>query len=62
MKNLFRILATAFVLLILSNKTYAQQAIRVAQFNTDKGVAIQGYDPVTYFTQNKAVKGVAPYQ
>jgi hypothetical protein len=26
-------------------------------FNTDKGVAIQGYDVVAYFTQNAAVKG-----
>jgi YHS domain-containing protein len=57
MKKLFTITATAFTLLIFTNRIYAQQAIRVAQFNTDKGIAIQGYDPVAYFTQNKAVKG-----
>jgi YHS domain-containing protein len=32
-------------------------AKRVSEFNLDKKVAIQGYDPVAYFKQNKAVKG-----
>jgi len=27
------------------------------EFNLDQNVAIQGYDPVTYFKENKAVKG-----
>jgi YHS domain-containing protein len=35
----------------------AQSAIRTKEFNLEKGVAIQGYDPVAYFLQNKAVKG-----
>lgn len=35
----------------------AQTDIRVKNFNLEKGVAIQGYDPVAYFTQSKAVKG-----
>ncbi len=30
---------------------------RVSEFNLEKKVAIQGYDPVAYFKQNKAVKG-----
>jgi YHS domain-containing protein len=34
-----------------------QTGIRKKQFNLDDGVAISGYDPVAYFTQNKAVKG-----
>jgi len=34
-------------------------AVRQQQFNLEKGVAIQGYDAVAYFTQNKAVKGSA---
>lgn len=33
----------------------AQQ--RTKDFNLDKGVAIQGYDPVAYFVQGKAIKG-----
>lgn len=37
---------------------FAQSSNRQSQFNTEKGmVAIQGYDPVSYFTQNKALKG-----
>jgi YHS domain-containing protein len=30
---------------------------RITQFNLEKRVAIQGYDPVAYFKQGKAVKG-----
>jgi len=30
---------------------------RKSSFNLESGVAIQGYDPVAYFLQNKAVKG-----
>ena len=30
---------------------------RVTDFNLEKKVAIQGYDPVAYFVQKKAVKG-----
>jgi YHS domain-containing protein len=30
---------------------------RKKQFNLESGLALQGYDPVAYFTQNKAVKG-----
>jgi YHS domain-containing protein len=32
-------------------------ASRKTNFNLDKGVAIQGYDPVAYFKIQKAVKG-----
>ena len=35
----------------------AQPAIRSKEFNLEKGVGIQGYDPVAYFVKNKAVKG-----
>jgi YHS domain-containing protein len=30
---------------------------RLAHFNLDKKIALQGYDPVAYFKQKKAVKG-----
>lgn len=38
---------------------FAQDAtgLRKKHFNLDGGIAIKGYDPVAYFTQNKAVKG-----
>ncbi|MBS1599994.1 MAG: YHS domain protein [Bacteroidetes bacterium] len=32
-------------------------SLRKKQFNLDNGVALSGYDPVSYFTQNKPVKG-----
>jgi len=32
---------------------------RNTQFNVENSIAIKGYDPVAYFTQNKAVKGSA---
>jgi len=49
---------------VLSMGTVSAQsnpATRKQQFNLDNGVAIQGYDPVAYFTQNKAVKGSASH-
>ena len=42
---------------IVTINTQAQQATRIAQFNTQNKLAIQGYDAVAYFTQNKAVHG-----
>lgn len=43
-----------------STISFAQSAAkRVKAYNLEKGVAIQGYDPVAYFTQKKAVKGKA---
>ena len=38
---------------------FAQDAtvVRRKNFNLENGIAIQGYDPVAYFMQNKAVKG-----
>jgi YHS domain-containing protein len=44
------------LLAVLSVTTYAQNN-RAAQFNLDKKVALQGYDPVAYFVQKKAIKG-----
>ncbi len=55
-------LAFLFALLMLGAvSAQAQQnpAVRKQQFNLENGLAIQGYDPVAYFTQNKAVKGQA---
>jgi YHS domain-containing protein len=42
---------------ILFSTTHAQNPQRVKQANTEKGLAIQGYDPVAYFTMGKALKG-----
>ena len=54
MKQFFSVILLSIITLNISN---AQADSRVKQFNVEKGVAIQGYDPVAYFTQNKAIKG-----
>lgn len=46
------------VLLFCFSETQAQIGARQDNFNLEKGmIALQGYDPVGYFAQNKAVKG-----
>lgn len=47
------------LLLLLAGTAFAQTPeLRKKQFNLESsGLAIQGYDPVTYFTINKAVEG-----
>jgi len=44
---------------LISMATAAQDAgsLRKKHFNLEDGIAINGYDPVSYFIQNKAVKG-----
>ncbi len=54
MKQIFSVILLSIITLNISN---AQADSRVKQFNVEKGLAIQGYDPVAYFTQNKAIKG-----
>ncbi len=54
MRKQILILFVAF----LSVSGFAQKS-RASQFNIENKVAIQGYDPVAYFTQKKAVKGKA---
>lgn len=53
MKTLVMCTLISFASLLVS----AQPALRVKQFNLDKGVALQGYDPVAYFVKGKAIKG-----
>jgi YHS domain-containing protein len=53
MKKLILITALLFGL----STVHGQTAVRTKHFNLEKGVAIQGYDPIAYFTQSKAVKG-----
>jgi YHS domain-containing protein len=50
----FTLLLIVFAMAHLSN---AQSDIRYKKFNLEKGLAIQGFDPVAYFAQNKAIKG-----
>jgi YHS domain-containing protein len=52
------IVSTFFMVAIVSLAT-AQDAtvLRKKTYNLEKGIAIQGYDPVAYFTGGKPVKG-----
>jgi len=48
----------SFLLFLSVNKGFGQsEALRLKQFNQDNGLALKGYDPVSYFTLNKAIKG-----
>ncbi len=48
----------SLILLIFSIPGYSQNsAERVKNFNLQDHLAIQGYDPVAYFTVSKAIKG-----
>ncbi len=52
-------LLSLITLAAFSLSVTAQDAasLRKKHFNLENGIAIEGYDPVAYFTQNKAVKG-----
>ena len=52
-----RILIILFSFLLFQLNSKAQSEIRTKNFNLEKKVAIQGYDPVSYFTTAKATKG-----
>jgi YHS domain-containing protein len=52
-----RIIIALITLFFLTHHSNAQPALRTKSFNLDKNVAIQGYDPVAYFTTGVATKG-----
>ena len=45
------------LLTLLFVNANAQTPLRLKHYNIEKNIAIQGYDAVAYFTQNKAIKG-----
>jgi YHS domain-containing protein len=52
----------SMIVFFISLVTLAQNDTkRIAQFNLDNKVALQGYDPVSYFKQNKAVMGKSDF-
>lgn len=53
MKYLFSAVTFSF----FSLQSFSQPALKSKHYNINKAIAIQGYDPVVYFTQNKAAKG-----
>lgn len=43
---------------VTSSVSFAQSAVKkLSEYNLENKVAIQGYDPVSYFKQGKAIKG-----
>lgn len=52
-----RITMTFICSLLATVMLVAQEPVRKKHFNLDDGIALQGYDPVAYFKQRKAVKG-----
>ena len=52
-----KLLVSVFFLLFAGSCFSQTDAFRTKQFNLDKGVAIKGYDPVSYYTLNKAERG-----
>jgi YHS domain-containing protein len=54
-----KVLSFLIAFCIISLSAAAQDAtnLRKKHFNLENGIAIKGYDPVAYYTQNKAVKG-----
>jgi hypothetical protein len=53
-----KIMVLSLALVLSAVALFAQEAVRRNHFNIESnGLAIEGYDPVAYFTQNKAVKG-----
>lgn len=58
MKTLVLAIAT-LILSTVAAQAQSNPTVRKQQFNLENGLAIQGYDPVAYFTQNKAIKGSA---
>jgi len=52
-----KIISVVFIALFSFGILSAQTVTRAKQFNTENGLAIQGYDKIAYFTLNKAVEG-----
>jgi len=52
-----RFSVTIILSLLAFTVAFAQEPLRKKHFNLKEGIAIQGYDPVAYFKQNRAVKG-----
>ena len=50
--------AVVFLFTLVSVVVFGQNdSKRISQYNLENKIAIQGYDPVAYFTNGKAVKG-----
>jgi YHS domain-containing protein len=59
-----KICSSIILFLLVSGHMFSQEdlTLRKKHFNTTKNIAIQGYDPVAYFVNKKAVKGVSDFK
>ncbi|MBD0378497.1 MAG: YHS domain-containing protein [Flavisolibacter sp.] len=46
-----------FLSVVIRLNAQDETALRKKHYNLEKGIAAQGYDPVAYFMQQKAIKG-----
>jgi len=53
----FPLLSVAFLLLVTLSNAQGNAKARQTLFNLDNGVALKGYDPVSYQKLGKAIKG-----
>lgn len=52
-----RIILLIFSMMISVAGIAQNESTRKEQYNLEKGIALQGYDPVAYFKNSKAIKG-----
>ncbi|MEN9336727.1 MAG: hypothetical protein RLZZ500_1714 [Bacteroidota bacterium] len=52
-----KIITVALLFMVVLTIQAQNQAKRLKEFNLENRLALQGYDPVAYFVQKKAVKG-----
>lgn len=52
-----KMMLAALTGMLLSVTLFAQEPLVKKHFNLKNGLALEGYDPVAYFKQNKAVEG-----
>jgi YHS domain-containing protein len=57
----FKEVCIAMCVVLCINTASAQNAIRLKHFNHKNGLALQGFDPVAYFTLNLAKMGQKQY-
>lgn len=61
-RSLYRIKMLFIVFLSLYASDLNADGVKTFIFTDEAGVAIRGYDPVAFFTDGKAVKGVADFK
>lgn len=59
---MIRILSFFTLIALLSISAVAQVRSGASEFNLENGLALEGYDPVAYFTTGKAVQGAKEFK